>query len=164
MVGTEKFREIMGHFATGVTIVTARSRNGEAVGLTVNAFTSVSLEPLLVLVCVHREASTHDPLLEAGYFMVNVLDRTQEEMATRFSEPEVQDRFRGLETMDGPMGSPILLGSMAWLECRVKEVVPGGDHSIILGEVLEGEALGGEPLIFLRGRFLDPRSSGKGEE
>ena len=160
MVGQEKFREIMGHFATGVTVVTARARGGEAVGLTVNAFTSVSLDPVLVLVCVHREASTHDPLLESGYFAVYVLDREQEHLGVRFAEAEVEDRFLGLETMDAPMGSPILPGSIAWLECRVKTVLPGGDHSIVLAEVLEGEATGGEPLVFFRGDFLAFRATG----
>ena len=164
MVDQEKFRRIMGHFATGVTVVTARPRKGGPVGLTVNAFTSVSLEPLLVLVCVHRAASTHDPLLEAGYFAVNVLNRSQEHLALRFAEAEIDDRFRDLEAEDAPMGSPILLGSMAWLECRVKEVLPGGDHSIVLGEAQEGEALGGDPLIFLRGDFLSSPPAPPGEE
>ena len=164
MVGKEKFRKIMGHFATGVTVVTARSRSGEAVGLTVNAFTSVSLDPLLVLVCVHREASTHDPLLESGYFAINMLGRSQEHLGVRFAVAEDEDRFLGLDTITGPMGSPILLGSMAWLECRVKDVIPGGDHSIVLGEVVEGEVLGGEPLMFFRGDFLSFPPVNAGEE
>jgi flavin reductase (DIM6/NTAB) family NADH-FMN oxidoreductase RutF len=164
MVGQEKFRKIMGHFATGVTVVTACSRKGEAVGLTVNAFTSVSLDPLLVLVCLHREASTYDPLLESGYFVINVLDRSQEHLGVRFAEAEDEDRFLGLDTITGPRGSPILLGSMAWLECRVKDVIPGGDHSIVLGEVVEGEALGGEPLMFFRGDFLSFPPATVGEE
>jgi flavin reductase (DIM6/NTAB) family NADH-FMN oxidoreductase RutF len=156
MVHQEKFRSIMGEFATGVTIVTARAPSGGAVGLTVNAFTSVSLDPLLVLVCVHREASTHDPLLEAGYFAVNVLERRQEDLAVRFAAAEVEDRFQDLDPLSAPMGSPLLTGTMGWLECRVREVLPGGDHSIVVGEVLEGEALGGDPLLFFRGRFLAP--------
>jgi flavin reductase (DIM6/NTAB) family NADH-FMN oxidoreductase RutF len=164
MVGREKFRKIMGHFATGVTVVTARSRRGKAVGLTVNAFTSVSLDPLLVLVCLHREASTHDPLLDSGYFAINMLDRSQEHLGVRFAEAEDEDRFLGLDPMTGPMGSPILLGSMAWLECRVKDVIPGGDHSIVLGEVVEGESLGGEPLMFFRGDFLSFPPPTMGEE
>ena len=164
MVGQEKFRKIMGHFATGVTVVTACSRKGEAVGLTVNAFTSVSLDPVLVLVCLHRESSAHDPLLESGYFAINVLDRSQEHLGVRFAEAEDEDRFLGLDTITGPMGSPILSGSMAWLECRVKDVIPGGDHSIVLGEVVEGEALGGEPLMFFRGGFLSFPPATVGEE
>jgi flavin reductase (DIM6/NTAB) family NADH-FMN oxidoreductase RutF len=163
MVDQEKFRSIMGHFATGVTVVTACSREGQAVGLTVNAFTSVSLNPLLVLICVHREASTHDPLLESGYFAVNMLDRRQEHLGLRFAEAEDEERFRDLDTKAGPMGSPILSGSMAWLECRVKDVVPGGDHSIVVGEVLEGEVHGGDPLMFFRGDFMNIRPTTQGE-
>jgi flavin reductase (DIM6/NTAB) family NADH-FMN oxidoreductase RutF len=160
MVDQERFRKIMGHFVTGVTIVTARTPDGELVGLTANAFTSVSLDPLLVLVCVHREASTHDPLLEAGFFAVNVLDRRQEKLAVRFAEAEVQDRFKDLKTFEAPMGSPLLPGALGWLECRVEQVFPGGDHSIVLGEVLEGELLDGEPLVFYQGRFVAPLTAG----
>jgi flavin reductase (DIM6/NTAB) family NADH-FMN oxidoreductase RutF len=162
MVHQEKFRTIMGQFATGVTIVTARPPGGEPVGLTVNAFSSVSLDPLLVLVCLHREASTHDPLLRSGHFAVNVLERRQEDLAVRFASAEVEDRFHGLETLDAPMGSPLFPGAMGWLECRVREVFPGGDHSIVVGEVLEGEVLGGDPLVFFGGRFWAPLSSERG--
>jgi len=138
----------MGHFATGVTGVTARNSEDRPVGLTVSAFTSVSLNPPLVLVCVHREAESHDALLEVGFFGVNVLSRDQEALALTFSKGEASDRFQGLETLDAPMGSPLLPGSAAWLECRIHQLHDGGDHSIIVGEVLECEALGGDPLIF----------------
>lgn len=162
MVGQEKFRKIMGHFATGVTIVTARSPEGEPFGLTVNALTSVSLNPRLLLVCVHREASTHDPLLDSGHFAVNILRRGQEALAVRFADAEVQDRFRDLPARDGPSGSPIIHGTLGWLECQVTEVFSGGDHSIVLGEVLEGEARDGDPLIFFQGGFGRSLESGGG--
>ena len=150
MVGEEKFRRLMGHFPTGVTVVTARDLNDRPVGLTVSAFTSVSLDPPLVLVCIHHEAEPHDPLLQVGYFGVNVLSHDQGGLAIAFSQGDSAGRFQGLETLDAPMGSPLLPGSLAWLECRVHQVHEGGDHSIIVGEVLECELLGGDPLLFFR--------------
>ncbi len=156
MVGEEKFRSVMGHFATGVTVVTTRNREGDPTGLTVNAFTSVSLDPPLVLVCVHEAAASHDPLLEVGYFAVNVLSASQEGLALLFSRGVAEERFRGLETRDAPRGSPLLPGVVAWLECRVRDVYPGGDHHIIVGEVLTGDEPGGDPLLFHRGRLMSP--------
>ena len=151
MIGKEKFRRVMGHFATGVTVLTVRTPEGELSGLTVNTLTSVSLEPPLVLVCIHRDADSHDPIVDTGYFAVSVLAREQEELALTFSRGEASQRFQGLETLDAPMGSPVLPGCLAWLECRVEAFHPGGDHSIVVAEVLESEILGGDPLLFFRG-------------
>jgi flavin reductase (DIM6/NTAB) family NADH-FMN oxidoreductase RutF len=153
MTGAEEFRSVMGHFATGVTIVTSRDPEGGPVGLTVNAFASVSLDPVLVLVCIHRTASGHDPLLGAGHFAVNVLDEHQEALARRFATADASERFLETDVTDGPLGSPLLPGALAWLECSVRDVFPGGDHSIVLGEVVECQAHPGRPLLFFRGTF-----------
>jgi 3-hydroxy-9,10-secoandrosta-1,3,5(10)-triene-9,17-dione monooxygenase reductase component len=153
MIEELRFREVMGHFATGVTIVGARSPEGVPVGLTVNAFTSVSLNPPLVLVCIHRLAESHDPLIRSGYFAVSVLTREQDALAWRFSAGEAETRFVGLESWDCPMGSPRFPGALAWLECSVRDVHPAGDHSIIVGEVLSCDDGQGEPLLFFRGRL-----------
>lgn len=153
MIGEREFRRVMGRFATGVTVVTARGRDGEPVGLTVNAFASVSLDPLLVLVCVHRRASGYGPLLEAGCFAVNILARDQESLAVRFSAGNAQARFQGLEVTDGPLGSPLLPRTLGWLECRIREVFPGGDHSILLAGVVACSGRDGDPLLFYQGRF-----------
>jgi flavin reductase (DIM6/NTAB) family NADH-FMN oxidoreductase RutF len=154
MIGTEEFRKVMGHFATGVTVVTSRGPDGVPLGLTVNAFTSVSLDPLLVLVCIHRRASGHDALLESGRFAVNVLGEEQEALAVRFSVKDAWERFRDLPATDGPLGSPLITGALAWLECRVRDVFPGGDHSVVLGEVVECQAHPGRPLVFFQGRLM----------
>jgi flavin reductase (DIM6/NTAB) family NADH-FMN oxidoreductase RutF len=151
MLRAEEFRRVMGHFATGVTVVTTRGLDGEPVGLTVNAFASVSLDPVLVLVCVHRLASGHDPLLAAGHFAVNVLAEEQEALAVRFAAGESSERFRGLDVTDGPLGSPLLPGALAWLDCRIHEVFPGGDHSVVVGEAVAFQARDGRPLLFFRG-------------
>ena len=155
MVSQEIFRSVMGHFATGVTVVASRASDGRPVGLTVNAFTSVSLDPPLVMVCIHKEADAHDPLLRAGHFGVSLLKAGQQELAVSFSEDDPEDRFRGLEVVDGPLGSPFLQGALAWIECEVTEVHSGGDHSIVLGKVEECEAREGDPLLFFRGDLAD---------
>jgi flavin reductase (DIM6/NTAB) family NADH-FMN oxidoreductase RutF len=151
MVGEEHFRKVMGEYATGVTIVASRDSAGRPVGLTVNAFTSVSLHPPTVLVCIHHEADSHDALLDAGHFGVSVLRADQGDLAWRFSRDDAEVRFDALPVVDGALGSPLIPGALAWLECRVTEVCGGMDHSIILAEVVSCETREGDPLLFFRG-------------
>jgi flavin reductase (DIM6/NTAB) family NADH-FMN oxidoreductase RutF len=105
----------------------------------------------MVLVCLHREADAHDPLLQAGHFGVSILTDHQDDLALRFSRDDPDERFPGLEVVEGPLGSPLVRGALAWMECRIREVHAGGDHSIVLGEVEECVAHDGEPLLFFRG-------------
>jgi flavin reductase (DIM6/NTAB) family NADH-FMN oxidoreductase RutF len=151
MIGQEKFRTVMGHFSTGVTVVASRKPNGEPVGLTVNAFTSVSLAPPTIMVSLHKDADGHDPLLEAGHFGVSILSAEQHELAYRFSEGDPDRRFQELNVEAGVLGSPLIEGALAWIECRVAEVFQGGDHDIIIGEVVDCGAREGDPLLFFRG-------------
>ncbi|NNM05157.1 MAG: flavin reductase family protein [Gemmatimonadetes bacterium] len=153
MVSEEKFRWVMGHFATGVTVVASRTPGGEAVGLTVNAFTSVSLDPPLVLVCLHKDAEGHDPILQAGHFGVSFLTGGQGNMALTFSQADPEDRFKDLSVKDGPLGSPLVDGALAWVDCKVMDVFPGGDHSIVVGQVEACDAGDGDPLMFFRGNL-----------
>ena len=150
-----EFRRVMGRFATGVTIVTTRLGD-ELHGMTVNSVTSVSLEPPLVLVCVDRNADTHDILARSGVFAVNVLHREQLSLSEHFARKETEGAHRldGFEYRSGATGSPILEGCLAYLDCRVTAQYPGGDHTIFLGEVVEaGHLREGEPLIFYQGRY-----------
>lgn len=156
MVGEDKFRGVMGHFATGVTVVASRDADGEPVGLTVNAFTSVSLDPPLVLVCIHKKAEGHDAVIAAGHFGISVLAADQGDIAMVFSQEEPASRFQGVEFEDGPLGSPILKGALAWIECRFETVLPGGDHSILLGRVEDCGAGPGDPVLFFRGTLRGP--------
>ena len=151
MVGEEKFRRVMGYFATGVTVVASRTGDGVPVGLTVNAFTSVSLDPPLILVCLHRKADAHDSLVAAGHFGVSVLTADQGGLAIRFSQDAPGIRFRELPVDEGILGSPLIPHSIAWLECRIRQVHPGGDHSIIVAEVVDCGSGEGEPLLFFKG-------------
>ena len=154
MVGQQKFRRVMGHFSTGVTVVASLKPDGEPVGLTVNALTSVSLRPPLILICVHQDADAHDPLLQAGHFGVSILKAAHGAVALRFSRTEPAGRFKDTKVVAGPLGSPLIQGSLAWMECSVRQVHPGGDHSIIVAEVVECDAGDGDPLVFYRGSLM----------
>lgn len=148
-----ELRRVWGHFATGVTIVTA-SREGTPCGLTVNSFTSFSLEPPLVLICLNRSARSYPCVEEAGRFAVNVLERGQEELSRRFASREEEGKFAGLSFRPGAKtGAPILDGVHAWLECRVLERFPGGTHTVFVASVESLWAGEGEPLLFHRGRY-----------
>lgn len=150
------FRTVIGHFATGVTVVTTRSADGTPVGFTASAVSSLSLDPLLLLVCVDRGGETLHHLEAAGGFAVNVLAAGQEEVAMRFAGRAREDRFAGLATGEAETGSPLLAGSLAWLDCALHDVLEGGDHSIVLGRVLACGAGEGEPLLYYRGRLGAP--------
>ena len=147
------FRDVMGHYPTGVTVVTATDADGEPLGLTVNSFTSVSLEPPLVLVCIDRGSSSHDGLLEADHFGVSILSTDQHLLAHRFASEDPARRFQEVTWREGPRGSPILDEAVAWLECRVHEVHEGGDHSILLGRVTATGLESGDALVFYRGAY-----------
>lgn len=154
MLGEDRFREIMGQFVTGVTVVTSRREGGEPCGLTANAVASVSLHPVLVLVCIDRRAASHDCVISSGRFAISVLAADDEWVARRFSESDGPDKFDGLEVEVAVTGSPILKRALAWLDCRIWRVVEGGDHSIVVGEALDGSARAGDPLLFHRGRYV----------
>ena len=147
------FRHVMAHFTTGVTVVTSRATDGRPCGLTVNAVASVSLNPLLVLVCVDRGAASHACIAEGDAFAVSILGRHHEGLARRFSLGESSDRFEDLRYRVEVTGSPVLEDALAWLDCEVTEVHEGGDHSIVMGEVVACGAREGEPLVFFRGGF-----------
>ena len=151
-VGPDRFRQVMGRFPTGVTVVTAMSDDGP-VGMTANAVTSLSLEPLLLLVCFDRAARTLPVVERAGRFGVNVLARGQEELARRFaSKAPEEEKFAGVDyAMDA--GVPVLEGAHAWLGCDLQQLVPGGDHAIGIGAVHAAEVGVGEALAWYAGTY-----------
>lgn len=146
-------REVMRHYPTGVVVVAARTPEGDALGMTATSFTSVSLQPPLVLFCVDLDSSSHDRLVSGESFCVNVLSVEQAELAVRFAIEPSASRFAGVGWHEAPRGNPILDDAVAWLECEVWEVHPGGDHSIVVGRVLETGVDEGEPLLFYRGTY-----------
>lgn len=153
MLDASAFRQVMGAYPTGVTVVTALDRAGAPVGLTVNSFTSVSLDPPLVLVCIDRGAASHDVLLAAGGFSVNVLAAEQEALAVRFASDPSEGRFDAVAWKAGGTGAPVLEGTVAGLDCTVESVHPGGDHSIVVGRVHALRGGDGPALVFHRGAF-----------
>lgn len=152
---TRSLRDVLGQFATGVTVVTAHGE--KAHGMTANAFTSVSLEPPLVLCCVADTARLHPAILDAQRFGVSVLGADQEDLARYFtnkSRPEGMAQFDQVDWFAGQhTGVPLLAGSLAWVECELAEVYEGGDHTIFLGTVLSAGSVDGEPLVFAGGSF-----------
>jgi flavin reductase (DIM6/NTAB) family NADH-FMN oxidoreductase RutF len=156
MTATEdEFRRAMGRFATGVTLITTRLGD-DLHGMTANAVTSLSLDPMRVLVCVDKAADTHDILSKAGVFAVNILNRRQAEISDRFAKKEF-DGAHGLDDIPhgfAVTGSPIIEGAIAYLDCRTAMEHHGGDHTIFIGEVLEAKELSEDaPLVFYRGKY-----------
>ena len=147
----DQLRAVAGRFATGVTIVTSVRPSGEPCGLTANSFTSVSLEPPLVLVCVDRRANSHDCIRAAGHFAVNVLGADQRDVAELFWVGDREQRFRSLKWEEHRTGSPVLEGALAWLDCRVVDQHRAGDHTIFIGEVEACAGREGDPLLFHEG-------------
>jgi flavin reductase (DIM6/NTAB) family NADH-FMN oxidoreductase RutF len=148
-----EFRRILGHWVTGVSVVTAHAEDGTPYGLTANAFCSVSLDPPLVLVCVEKAADSHDIIRDSGHFAVNVLASDQERLARRFAEWQVSEKFTGIAFRAEVSGSPILEDALAWVDCRIWSANSGGDHTIFVGEVLAGDAREGSPLLYYRGGY-----------
>jgi 4-nitrophenol 2-monooxygenase / 4-nitrocatechol 4-monooxygenase, reductase component len=151
-----EFRRVMGHWLTGVAIVTTRTPVGTLYGLTANAVSSLSLHPPLLLVCVERSADTHDCIHDAGAFAVNVLDASQEPLARRFSGEVAAVKFDGVAHRIARTGAPILADALAWADCELRAAHAGGDHTIFVGEMVAGDARSGAPLAFFRGGYGAP--------
>lgn len=148
-ISSHQFREALAHFASGVTVVAARTSEG-LVGFTATGFTSASLTPPLVLVCVGKGASAHDGIVGAERFGVSVLSDGQEWIAEQFARSGI-DRFRGVSLL--PSGAPLVEGALVQLECRRYARHDAGDHTIVLGEALDGFVGVGRPLLHFARRF-----------
>ena len=151
----QRFRAVMGHFATGVAVVTAQTRrepNG-AVGMTTNALCSLSLDPLQLLVCFDRAARTLPVVRETRRFAVNVLRAGHEDLSGQFASKLPLDRkFEAVEYTT-EHGAPVLEGALAWVVCDLRELLPGGDHEIGIGDVIAMGHTEGEPLVWYRGSY-----------
>ncbi|HTX03994.1 MAG TPA: flavin reductase family protein [Candidatus Acidoferrales bacterium] len=152
---SSSFRDAMRRFPTGVTIVTTLT-DGVPYGFTANAFTSVSAEPPMVLVCVNREASAHPMIARSSIFCVNILGVGQEEIAKLFADHARRtDRFEGLATRRAATGAPVIDGCLAYVDCRLAEEHTAGSHTVFLGEVLDSAAIDGRPLGYLNAAYRD---------
>lgn len=159
MIGSDDFRRVMSQFATGVTIVTAWDADHRPTGLTASSFTSVSLHPPLILVCVSQKAQSYPAIQAAGRFAVNILSWGQESASRRFATSTTapgEEKFVGVEYRPGSLGLPVLAEALAHLECTVVHAYPGGDHTIFVGQVETAECrddAGKEPLLYFRGKY-----------
>jgi flavin reductase (DIM6/NTAB) family NADH-FMN oxidoreductase RutF len=147
-----ELRRVMGHFATGVTVITTFSKEGKLHGLTANAVSSLSLVPPLMLICVDKKADSYACFEESGVFTVNILADEQEDLSRRFAVSG-GEKFEGVAYRRGANGAPILQGSLAHLECKLSASFDGGDHTIYIGEIEEAETREAKPLLFFRGGY-----------
>lgn len=148
----QELRRVMGHFATGVTVITTMDRSGTPFGLTANAFTSLSLNPPLALVCIDKNAQCYSCFEESKIFAVNVLSEEQEEISRRFATKSI-DKFSNLKWRKGEGGAALLDGAIGYIECKIVGSHDGGDHTIYVGEIVEASCSGERPLIFFQGKY-----------
>jgi flavin reductase (DIM6/NTAB) family NADH-FMN oxidoreductase RutF len=151
-VSSDEFRSALGRFPSGVTVVTTTAADGSDQGMTVSAFCSVSLDPPLVLICIEKTASIYEALVQAPWFVVNILSAGQEQIARRFSIVDI-DRFEGVGYSRSQNGIAILDDVLGVVECKAHSMHDAGDHTIIVGEVEATRAETGTPLLYYRGGY-----------
>ena len=154
------FKLAMSHFASGVTVVTT-SHEGRQYGMTVASFASLSLHPPLVLVCIERSVKTHDAIAASGKYGVSILSGAQADISAKFASRS-DDKFTGVALvpgeLDAPLSVPLIAGALTAIECRVYDRLPGGDHTIFIGEVMKIHTTEGDPLLYFRSGYREMRS------
>jgi flavin reductase (DIM6/NTAB) family NADH-FMN oxidoreductase RutF len=151
-ISQEDFRDALRHWASGVTVVTTKDRAGHLHGITVSAFSSVSLDPPLVLVCIEKEAGSHHAFVESNWFVVSILSDQQEFISRQFAS-QLSNKFSGIKTVEGINRIPLIMGALANLECRILLSYEGGDHTIFVGEIENSIVHPGKPLLYLDGNY-----------
>lgn len=160
---TRALRNAFGSFMTGVTVVTAHDAVGTPLGFTANSFTSVSLDPPMVLVCLANSSRNYGALVAASGFAVNILAEDQIDISNTFARP-VEDRFATVDWRAGPHGAPILNGVSAWFDCKMHKTVDAGDHVILIGKVMAFDNTAAPGLGYARGAYVTPSTSAKALE
>ena len=151
-IDPRELRNVFGVFATGVTIITTNDVNGKPFGLTANSYTSLSLDPPLVLVCVDKKVDCYACFEQSKVFAVNFLAEDQEQLSTRFATKGIE-KFEGVPIRQGSIGVPLLEGAIGFIECKLVSGYEGGDHTIYVGEVQAASASGERPLLFFKGKY-----------
>ena len=146
------FRKVLGTFATGVTVITTVNRAGVPLGLTANSFTSVSLTPPLVLVCLDRGSNSLAALRESRIFAVNILGEDQKPLSNMFAS-KAADKFSQFDWVTAGTGAPVFPGALGWVDCTVHDIIPAGDHDIVIGQVQNFGESSARPLGYFRGRY-----------
>ncbi len=151
-IDPRELRNVYGAFATGVTIITTKDTNGKPFGLTANSYTSLSLDPPLVLVCVDKKVDCYACFEQSKVFAVNFLAEGQDQLSTRFATKGIE-KFEGVAIREGSIGVPLLEGTIGYIECTLVNGFEGGDHTIYVGEVQAASASGERPLLFFKGKY-----------
>ena len=151
-IETQELRRVLVYFATGVTVITTRDKAGTPYGLTANAFMSLSLEPPLVIISVDKKATCYFCFESENCFTVNFLSENQEEISRRFATKGA-DKFAGLKWRAGSNGAALIDGALGSVECKITQCYDGGDHTIVVGEILRVAANGDRPLLFFKGKY-----------
>jgi flavin reductase (DIM6/NTAB) family NADH-FMN oxidoreductase RutF len=152
VIAADDFRRVLGHFATGVTVLTTCDADARPTGLTASAFSSVSLDPPLVLICVDHKSQSYPALKDRGCFAVNILSTDQQAVSRRFASQR-RDKFDEVPHTISDLGLPLIQGAIAQLECTTVSVHVEGDHTIFVGRVERARAEAGEPLMYFRGQY-----------
>jgi flavin reductase (DIM6/NTAB) family NADH-FMN oxidoreductase RutF len=152
VIAADDFRRVLGHFATGVTIVTTSDADARPTGLTASAFSSVSLDPPLVLICVDHKSQTYPALRERGRFAVNILGVDQQAISRRCASSRL-DKFDEVPHVMSDLGLPLIHGALAQIECTTVSAHVEGDHTIFVGRVERARAEGGDPLLYFCGQY-----------
>ncbi|MDI6024951.1 flavin reductase family protein [Corticibacterium sp. UT-5YL-CI-8] len=153
-------RDAFGAFPTGVTVVTTRDHAGSPIGFTANSFTSVSLDPPMLLVCLAKTSRNFSVMTSTARFAVNILSETQKDVSNTFARP-VEDRFAAVAWSDAPGGCPVFADVAAWFECSMDRVIDAGDHVILLGQITSFANYGLNGLGYARGGYFTPMLAGK---
>jgi flavin reductase (DIM6/NTAB) family NADH-FMN oxidoreductase RutF len=151
-INRDEFRQALGRFASGVTIITTKDKSGRLHGITVSAFSSVSLEPPLILVCIEKKAGSHQAFEESEFFNVNILEESQQHLSGHFAS-HVPNKFEDAEYFEGENGLPLIKDALVHLECKLTYAHAGGDHTIFVGEIEKSSVGDGNPLIYFHGNY-----------
>lgn len=152
-IDPRELRHCFGSFMTGVTVVTTKDKNGKPIGFTANSFSSVSLDPPLLLICIDNNSDNFDTFTEGNAFAVNVLASDQEALSNRFSSP-ITDRFEGQDWENSGNNNPIFAGTAAHFDCRLENTISAGDHTIMIGRVENCASSGQAGLGYSRGQYF----------
>lgn len=152
VIDSQQLRNVMGHFATGVTVITTKDKTGKPFGLTANAFTSLSLNPPLALICIDKKVQCYYCFDESKVFAANILNEGQEQLSRRFATKGIE-KFGGIKWHTGMNGLPLLDDAIGYIECEIVKSYDGGDHTVYVGEVVNATAAGDRPLVFFKGKY-----------
>ena len=151
-ISRDEFRAALGRFASGVTVVTTKDKSGRLHGITVSAFSSVSLDPPLILVCIDKLAGSHQAFEEISTFVVNILSEDQQHYSDLFAS-HLSDKFDGVDYLETSDGVPLLKNALVNMECRLVNSHANGDHTIFVGEIMKSYVTDGNPLIYFHGNY-----------